>query len=131
MFHSTRWISSVIRKSLRSMWSCSTFLSICILSLTLTTNTISLISAAGEGMFTTGLVGFAFTDPRKLSSRADGIYAAVRAKIMQNKNNYPPGLLEQYEIQLERLENEAPGCEIISIPGFMGGPSEFLPTLSV
>jgi hypothetical protein len=77
-------------------------------------------------MFTTGIVGFSFTGLRKLSTRAEDIYKNARAKVMQDKNNYPPGLLEQYEIQLERLKNEAPGCEIISIPGLMSGPSEFV-----
>ncbi|EIN09265.1 GMC oxidoreductase [Punctularia strigosozonata HHB-11173 SS5] len=81
------------------------------------------LHAVGEGMFTTGIVGFAFTGVDKVSKRSKAIHEAAKAKIEQSKNNMPPGLYEQYQIQLQRLENGSPGCEIISIPGFMSGPN--------
>jgi hypothetical protein len=46
----------------------------------------------------------------------------IREKIHKNADTYPPGLLEQYEIQLRRIEEQAPGCELISIPCFMSFP---------
>ena len=44
---------------------------------------------------------------------------------MKNADSYPPGLLEQYKISLERLKNGV-GCEFISFPGLNSRPSEFL-----
>ncbi|EIN09187.1 alcohol oxidase, partial [Punctularia strigosozonata HHB-11173 SS5] len=80
------------------------------------------LHVAGEGIFTTGIVGFAFAGLDKVSGRAPEIIAHAR-KVMEDRSQLSPGLVDQYEIQLERLEGGAPGCEIISIPGFMSGPN--------
>lgn len=58
-----------------------------------------------------------------VSLRADEIYDAVREKILKNAESYPPGLLEQYNTQIRRIEEQAPGCEFISFPGFASLPN--------
>lgn len=57
-----------------------------------------------------------------LSDKSGDIYKAAEEKIVRNADKYPPGLLEQYKIQLERLRTDAPGCEIISFPGHLSAP---------
>jgi len=81
------------------------------------------LHAEGKGLHTLGVVGFAFNPLRKITARADQIIATAKEKILRNADKYPPGLLEQYKIQLERLEKDAPLCEIISLPGFLSGPN--------
>ncbi|OCH96663.1 hypothetical protein OBBRIDRAFT_830066 [Obba rivulosa] len=53
----------------------------------------------------------------------DAIIEAAKEHILRNADTYPPGWLEQFKIHLERLENDAPTCEIITFPGFMSGPN--------
>ena len=71
-----------------------------------------------KGLFTSGIMGSAFGPLQKYSKRADDIHQAVIEKIEANKDNFPPGLYEQYRIQIERLMERAPGCEILSFPAF-------------
>lgn len=78
---------------------------------------------AGQGMFTTGVVGFAFTPLEMISERAEDIYLNLKAKVAKSADSYPPGLLDFYKIQLERRERRAPGCEVISFPGFFSAPN--------
>jgi hypothetical protein len=66
---------------------------------------------------------FAFVPLQALSTRGDEIHDAIRNKIEQNASTYPPGLLEQYKIQLDRLSSGSPGCELISFPGFLSFPN--------
>ena len=42
---------------------------------------------------------------------------------MKNADSYPPGLLEQYQISLERLKTGV-GCEFIVLPGMVSRPSK-------
>lgn len=81
------------------------------------------LSARGEGLYTRGIIGFAFTSLHQLSPLADSIYEKTKAKVEVNKDKLSPGLLEQYNIQLDRIKRGAPGCEIICIPGFLSGPN--------
>ncbi|TFK47587.1 alcohol oxidase [Heliocybe sulcata] len=81
------------------------------------------LHAKNEGIYTLGMVGFSFVPLTMLSKRADAIYKAAKEKIEKNASKYPPGLLEQYRIQLERLDRGAPGCEFISFPGFLSRPN--------
>lgn len=81
-------------------------------------------SSTGTGIFTTGIVGFAFAKLSEISPRADEIFEAAEHKMMKNGNTYPPGLLEQYKISLERLKDGV-GCEFISFPGMCSQPSTF------
>ncbi|KAI9000789.1 GMC oxidoreductase [Trametes punicea] len=80
------------------------------------------LHSAGTGIFTSGIIGFTFATLGHISPRADEIIKAAEDKIMKNANNYPPGLLEQYKILLERLRNDA-GCEFISFPGMCSQPN--------
>ncbi|OCH94550.1 alcohol oxidase [Obba rivulosa] len=79
--------------------------------------------AQGQGLLTLGMTGIAFIPLRKVTARADEIIAQAKEKILRNADKYPPGLLEQYKIQLERLDNDAPLCEIISLPGALPSPN--------
>ncbi len=79
-------------------------------------------SSTGEGLFTTGIIGFSFANLGEVTPRASEIIKAAEDKIMKNANSYPPGLLEQYKISLERLKNGV-GCEFISFPGLNSRPS--------
>ncbi|KAI0375888.1 GMC oxidoreductase [Pilatotrama ljubarskyi] len=76
----------------------------------------------GTGIFNTGIIGFTFATLTQISPRADEIIKAAEDKITKNANDYPPGLLEQYKISLERLKNGA-GCEFISFPGLNSKPN--------
>ncbi|KAI0776222.1 alcohol oxidase [Trametes elegans] len=75
----------------------------------------------GSGAFTTGITGFAFATLPQISPRAEEIIKATEEKILKNANNYPPGLLEQYKISLDRLRNGA-GCEFIIFHGLNSRP---------
>ncbi|KAI0774498.1 alcohol oxidase [Fomes fomentarius] len=77
---------------------------------------------SGEGLFTTGIIGFNFAKLSEVTPRASEIVKAVEDKIKKNANSYPPGLLEQYEISVERLKNGV-GCEFISFPGLNSRPN--------
>ncbi len=81
-------------------------------------------SSTGTGIFTTGIVGFAFAKLGEITPRANEIFQAAEHKMMKNGNSYPPGLLEQYKISLERLKDGV-GCEFISFPGMCSQPSTF------
>ncbi|KAJ8468739.1 hypothetical protein ONZ51_g9450 [Trametes cubensis] len=72
----------------------------------------------GTGLFTTNVTGFTFATLHQITPRADEIIKAAEDKIMKNAASYPPGLLEQYKISLERLRKSA-GCEIIIFTGMM------------
>ncbi|CDO78283.1 GMC oxidoreductase [Trametes cinnabarina] len=76
----------------------------------------------GSGLFTTGIIGFSFATLSQISPKADAIIKAAEDKVMKNANDYPPGLLEQYKILLDRLRNDA-GCEFISFPGMCSRPN--------
>ncbi|TFK94202.1 GMC oxidoreductase [Polyporus arcularius HHB13444] len=80
------------------------------------------LHSTGEGLFTTGIIGFSFANLGEVTPRASEIIKAAEDKIMKNANSYPPGLLEQYKISLERLKNGV-GCEFISFPGLNSRPN--------
>ncbi|VDC04865.1 unnamed protein product [Peniophora sp. CBMAI 1063] len=73
----------------------------------------------GKGLFTAGLMGLAFGPLKMFSDRADEIQRKAIEKIEANKDTYPPGLYEQYHLQIERLKEGAPGCEILTVPAFV------------
>lgn len=67
-------------------------------------------------------MNFAFLSVEECSSRAEEIYKQAKKTIdEQDKNSILPGLLDQYQLQLDRLrpgEGPAgPGCELIMSPG--------------
>ncbi|EMD40394.1 hypothetical protein CERSUDRAFT_91114 [Gelatoporia subvermispora B] len=79
------------------------------------------LHASGLGWHTTGIVNYAFLPLKAVSAKADVIIASFKDKLLKNADNYPPGLFEQYKIQLDRLETEVPGLEIIGNVGTAGG----------
>lgn len=87
-------------------------------------------SAQGKGLFTMGLMGFAFAPLQSYSPDADAIHAAAEQHVLQSAKegqyDNTPGLLEQYKIQIERAKRLAPGCEIVNFPGFLSYPSKLL-----
>ena len=74
-------------------------------------------------MFTSGIVGFTFASLRDISPKANAIIKAAEDKVSRYAETYPPGLLEQHMISLERLK-AGTGCEFISFPGMASRPSE-------
>ncbi|KAL6309726.1 alcohol oxidase [Sparassis latifolia] len=80
------------------------------------------LHASGSGLYTIGIIGFAFVTPQMISCKVDTIKQAAKINIMKNADTYPPGLMEQYKIQLEQLEKGiVPSCELISYPGMLSG----------
>ncbi|KZT32740.1 alcohol oxidase [Sistotremastrum suecicum HHB10207 ss-3] len=74
-------------------------------------------------LFTSGISGFTFQPLTTYTPRAQDLYDELSTKITENMDKYPPGLREQYDIQLERLEKGAPAFELISFPGFFSYPN--------
>lgn len=69
-----------------------------------------------------GIIGVSFYPVEAITPRASEIYEKAKAAVEKlDKNATSPGLLEQYRIQLERLEpgknQTGPGCEILGMPG--------------
>ncbi|GJE91611.1 GMC family oxidoreductase [Phanerochaete sordida] len=79
----------------------------------------------GEGPFTIGMPTFTFVPVEQIAPQPQAIYEKAKAQVERVvKEGAAPGLLEQWKIQLERLEpgkNQAgPGCEIIFFSGMFG-----------
>ena len=74
-------------------------------------------------MFASGIIGFTFASLKEISPNANAIIKAAEQKIARYADSYPPGLLEQHKISLERLKTGS-GCEFISFPGMASRPSE-------
>jgi hypothetical protein len=73
-------------------------------------------------MFTAGMVGMAFVPLDTLSPRGTQLRKEMEDYVRTHEETYTPGLLEQYKIMLSCLERGAPGCELISFPGFNSPP---------
>ncbi|EEB87786.1 hypothetical protein MPER_14721, partial [Moniliophthora perniciosa FA553] len=80
--------------------------------------------AKGEGLYMTGLTNLVYMPLHAFTTKADAMYRAQQARIKEDigRNTYPPGLSEQYEIQLERIRSKRPGPELIAFPGFFSHP---------
>jgi len=76
------------------------------------------LHASGMGLFTMGIVGFAFTSFDKVTPNFNAFNAKIKDEITKKMKTCSPGLQDQYRIQLERLDRGAPGCEFITYPGF-------------
>ena len=81
-------------------------------------------------MHTTGIVGFSwnsfdmFAPPGKQTE----VYNKMKDSLTKIDDKAHPGLREQFEIAMERFtpgKPGSPGCEFISFPGFLSGPSEW------
>ncbi|KAJ3550489.1 hypothetical protein NM688_g5068 [Phlebia brevispora] len=101
---------------------------------------LELYNTTKTGLFTHGIVNFLFAplstiSPRaqEIYERAKGIVVDLEGKVEQltspedsAEKSLATGLLEQYKILLERLRpgsGKGPGCEVVVIPCFLGGPN--------
>ncbi|KAF9463702.1 GMC oxidoreductase [Collybia nuda] len=78
----------------------------------------------GEGALMISPNPFAYCSLSTVSPRADALLADVRKKIDSEKAKYPPGRLEQYEVMLSKIENGAPGFEVVVFPGHVSAPKQ-------
>lgn len=74
---------------------------------------------SGTGIFTQGIISFAFMPIEFFSPRGPEIIEAAKEKYTQKMATSPLWLRDQYSILLQRLERSAPGCELIFFPGFL------------
>lgn len=83
------------------------------------------LHTVGEGVYTLGIVGFAFAPLSTLSpSTAEHVYSAMKSKVERETARYDkPGMKEMIDIQLGRLDKGAPCCEIVTYPGCLGFPA--------
>lgn len=73
-----------------------------------------------------GIENFTFQSLNMFSDNADSIHADAKADISKIVNGVAchPGLVDQYNLQLARLDPEhLPVCEIVGIPGHLSIPS--------
>ncbi|KAH9943228.1 alcohol oxidase [Epithele typhae] len=80
------------------------------------------LRASGKGLFTNGIVNFAFATLGQISSKANAIIEATEDKVNRMSCDYPPGILEQHKITIERLKNGV-GCEFIALPAMASRPN--------
>ncbi|TDL21811.1 GMC oxidoreductase [Rickenella mellea] len=83
-----------------------------------------------QGIHTTFLTGLTFVPPQfitRTQSEAVELIASQKAKVEAAiaAGTLPPGLKEQWMLQIERYEQAKSGsCEVITFPGFFGGVGE-------
>lgn len=79
-----------------------------------------------------GIETLTFQPLNTFSENATSLHADIKADILENiqEGNYQQGLVDQYKLQLARLEPDQllPVCELISFPGFLSFPSMLLPS---
>lgn len=79
----------------------------------------------GRGIFCSGVTGMTFLPLDTVTPKAVELYKAMRDMVAAlDTKNTPPGLLEQYNMLLERYRpgNGSPGCEFFTFPGCTVGP---------
>ncbi|THH20334.1 hypothetical protein EW146_g1022 [Bondarzewia mesenterica] len=76
-----------------------------------------------EGLYTFGHLGFVFSPLEWFSSRGKELHEAQKKKVQENRDKYPPGLRDQYDIMVGRLDNLAPSCELMPFCGFSSFPN--------
>ncbi|KAK1228946.1 hypothetical protein PQX77_008012, partial [Marasmius sp. AFHP31] len=74
----------------------------------------------GEGSYASGITNMAWVPFSDITSKADALYEQQGRRIREDAKNgvYPPGLMDQYEIQLQRFQDRAYLAEFCDIPGF-------------
>jgi len=85
------------------------------------------LHATGKGMCRTGITSFAYFSLETASpSEAPSMIKSLEAEIDMRKANAPPGLKEQWDLQLEILRNEKlPDLEIVVVPAYMIASTPF------
>ncbi|KAF9259119.1 alcohol oxidase [Marasmius fiardii PR-910] len=83
----------------------------------------------GLGLYTTGLTNIAWLPLSEVTPRSDRLFEEEKKQIEEDirNNKYPPGLIEQYRIQLERVQNGIPSSEFASLAGFLSMAKPPLP----
>lgn len=98
------------------------------MSAILHSNRTSHHSESGQGLFTLGVGNMAFFPLHRISQDAERIYQDAKAAIdAMDPTSLLPGLLEQYETQLRRMDpgsSDIPNCELIGFPGHLSRPSK-------
>ncbi|KAJ3814755.1 hypothetical protein F5876DRAFT_62084 [Lentinula aff. lateritia] len=79
----------------------------------------------GQGIYMTGIVNMANFPLKEIASDAEALYDAEKLRIHQDikEGRYPPGLAEQYELQLQYHQHNALDCEFVSLSGSLSGPN--------
>lgn len=84
-------------------------------------------SAQGKGLHRLGLGCFTFVPLTTITSVPEDAHALIaqqrqRIESKIESGTLPPGLKEQYELQLQEFESGKGGdCELVSFPGTFGG----------
>lgn len=85
------------------------------------------IFAQSRGVYAMGIETLTFQPLNTFSENATSLHADIKADILENiqEGNYHQGLVDQYKLQLARLEPDQllPVCELISFPGFLSFPN--------
>ncbi|KAJ3866695.1 hypothetical protein EV359DRAFT_79314 [Lentinula novae-zelandiae] len=79
----------------------------------------------GQGIYMTGIVNMVNFPLKEIASDAEALYDAEKLRIHQyiKEGRYPPGLAEQYELQLQYHQHNALDCEFVSLSGSLSGPN--------
>ncbi|TCD68661.1 hypothetical protein EIP91_010183 [Steccherinum ochraceum] len=77
----------------------------------------------GTGVHTSGMIEFGFMPPKTVSPGAERAIQQAKENILKNWDSYPPELQAQYEIEIARIDREAPSCEILLLKSFFGMPN--------
>ncbi|TCD61245.1 hypothetical protein EIP91_008712 [Steccherinum ochraceum] len=83
--------------------------------------------ATGSGAHTSGMIEFVYVPPKLVSPGADRLKQEAKAHILKNWDSFTPALQAQYEIELERIDRDAPCCEFVMLKGFFGWPNPPVP----
>ncbi|KAF7970350.1 hypothetical protein HWV62_24322 [Athelia sp. TMB] len=85
------------------------------------------LHASGKGLCRTGITSFAYFSLETASpTDAPAMIKSLEAEIDTRKANAPPGLKEQWDLQLEILRNnKVPDLEIVVVPGYMIASTPF------
>lgn len=73
-------------------------------------------SAAGHGLYTQGIIGFALLTLDDISTKGTDFGKSIKENILQKWDTYPPNLQYQYKIQLDRLDRGLE-FEVATYPG--------------
>ncbi|TCD67352.1 hypothetical protein EIP91_000219 [Steccherinum ochraceum] len=77
------------------------------------------LHSMGTGIHTSGMTGFCFTSPVKVSEKAHHIALNNKKQILDQWSSYSPDEQAQYKIFLDRIDRGAPNCEFILYQGLL------------
>ncbi|KAH8101777.1 alcohol oxidase [Cristinia sonorae] len=85
------------------------------------------LHVTGTGIYTSGIIGFAFIRPESVSAKAPEVFQNAKAHILKNWDSYSPELQAQYKIHLARIDRKSPSSELILQKGMMSFPNPPVP----